>query len=154
MLDPGGLQGSERSATAVARLTAAASPRILVIDDDHLHRMILCRVAAKAGYEAAGAGSFEEAAELTQNGAFACITLDLSLGTCAGAEMLRHLHNIGCKAPIIIVSGCDDLTCRETTKVGKALDLDVRDTIHKPVDLAALRARLERIKTERQGAAA
>jgi DNA-binding response OmpR family regulator len=128
-------------------------PRLLVIDDDNLHRMIICKIAAKAGYAPAGAASYEEAARLTQDGAFDCITLDLSLGPHGGVEVLHHLRVVGSKAPIIIISGCDEVTCEETVEVAKALNLNIWKSIPKPVDLAVLRSWFERLKGERQVAA-
>jgi two-component system, chemotaxis family, chemotaxis protein CheY len=131
----------------------AAALRLLVIDDDNLHRMIICRAAAKAGYVPAGAASYEEAAQLVQESAFDCITLDLSLGEHAGVEMLRHFWVIGCKAPIIIISGCDHATCSETERVAASLKLNVWESIPKPVNLAVLRDSLERLKASRDDAA-
>jgi len=141
----------ERVASDIAR---SEGPRLLVIDDDNLHRMIICRVAAKAGYIPAGAATYDEAVKLAQEGAFDCITLDLSLGPHAGVEMLRHLWVIGCKAPIIIISGCDDTVCRETASVARSLKQTVWESIPKPVDLAVLRESLERFKAECYDAAA
>jgi DNA-binding response OmpR family regulator len=115
--------------------------------------MIICRVAAKAGYAPAGAASFDEAVSLTQENVFDCITLDLSLGSHAGYELLQHLWAAGCTAPIIIVSGCDHATCSEAAKLAKSLKLTIWQMIPKPVDLAVLRYWLERLKAE-QGAAA
>ena len=89
---------------------------------------------------------------MCRNSAFDCITLDLSLGQHAGVEMLRHLWVIGCKAPIIIISGCDDATCSDTAKVAKSLNLNVWESIPKPVDLAVLRSSLDRLKAEREEA--
>ncbi len=138
------------------RLTApiapGAAPRLLVIDDDNLHRMVICRVAAKAGYAPAGAASYEEAARLVQESTFDCVTLDLSLGEHAGVEMLRHLWVIGCKAPIILVSGCDKLTCLESVKVAKSLNLNIWEAMPKPVDLGVLRCWFEQLLGERNGA--
>lgn len=125
---------------------ASAAPRVLVIDDDHLHRLIVCRAAAKAGYVPAGAAGYEEAAKLAREVAFDCITLDLSLGAHAGVEMLRLFSVLGCKAPIIIISGCDYSVCRETVELGKLLDLKVCEPVPKPVDLAVLRHSLEQLK--------
>jgi hypothetical protein len=68
--------------------------------------------------------------------------------------MLRHLWVLGCKAPIIIVSGCDDSTCRETVRIGKSLNLKILDPVPKPVDLEMLRYSLERLKAEIERAAA
>ena len=141
------LEANGRSAAATN-----ASPRLLVIDDDHLHRMIVCRVAAKAGFAPVAAASYEEAAALAQETAFDCITLDLSLGAHVGVEMLRHLWVIGCKAPIIIISGADDVICRETVKVAKSLNLNILEPVPKPVDLAILRYTLERLKEQRNAA--
>jgi two-component system, chemotaxis family, chemotaxis protein CheY len=131
---------------------AAALPRLLVIDDDKLHRMIICRAAAKAGYAPAGAATYEEAAKFTQEAAFDCITLDLSLGPHAGVEMLRHLWVLGCKTPIIVISGCDSATCAETVKLAKSLNLNIWETIPKPVDLAVLSYWFERLKVDREAA--
>ena len=127
---------------------AGALPRLLVIDDDYLHRKIICRVAAKAGYAPAGAGTYEEAAKLASENSFDCISLDLALGQYGGTEMLEYLHGIGCKAPIVIISGSDDATVRETLRVAKALDLDIRESILKPVDLEMLRYSFERLRTQ------
>ncbi|HUD85313.1 MAG TPA: response regulator [Xanthobacteraceae bacterium] len=135
---------------ADARLLA---PRLLVIDDDNLHRMIICRAAAKVGYLPAGAATYDEAAKLAQETAFDCITLDLSLGAHAGSEMLHHLSELGCTAPIIVVSGCDDATCKEAVKLAGRLNLDVWECIPKPVDLVMLRHFLERLKAARGPAA-
>ncbi len=131
---------------------AANRPRLLVIDDDNLHRMIICRIAAKAGYLPAGAATYEEAAQLAQQNPFDCITLDLSLGDHAGVELLRHLWVIGCKATIIIISGCDDATCGESQRLAESLKFKVWQSIPKPVNLAVLRDSLERLKADREQA--
>lgn len=149
MLEQSELPPSGQVNTAPAQAARSETPRLLVIDDDNLHRMIICRTAAKAGYAPAGAASFEEAAQLVNDTAFDCITLDLSLGDHVGDEMLRHLWVIGCKAPIIIISGCDDTTCGESEKVAAALKLNIWESIPKPVDLSILRDSLERLKATR-----
>jgi DNA-binding NtrC family response regulator len=147
------LLDSDQEAMAAAGVAQPAALRLLVIDDDHLHRMIICRVAAKAGFLPAGAASYEEAAALVQEHVFDCITLDLSLGPHAGVEILRHLWVIGYKAPVIIISGCDDATCSETMKVAESLKRKIWEAIPKPVNLAVLRDALERFKAEREEAA-
>lgn len=140
------LAASGQSDMAHSRTARPTMPRLLVIDDDNLHRMIICRAAAKAGYLPAGAATYDEAVKLAQETAFDCITLDLSLGEHAGVDMLRHLWVIGCKAPIIIISGCDDQTCNDSAKVAESLKLNILDSITKPVNLATLRDSLESLK--------
>ncbi len=142
----------------LARETFASSdaekavPRLLVIDDDSLHRMVICRAAAKAGYLPAGAATYEEAAKLTRETAFDCITLDLSLGHHAGSELLHHLSSLRCTAPIVVVSGCDAAICKEAVRVAGLLNLNVWECIPKPVDLAMLRNFLERLRATRLAA--
>jgi DNA-binding response OmpR family regulator len=142
------------SDNAAKAAQAEAMPRLLVVDDDYLHRKIICRVAAKAGYAPAGAGTYDEAAKLALENVFDCISLDLSLGQHGGTEMLHYLRGIGCKSPIIIISGCDEATLRDTLKVAKSLNLDVRESIAKPVDLEMLRYSFERIRTQNHAAVA
>ena len=149
------LEESNSPALDRERLAAAGAngaPRLLVIDDDSLHRMVICRAAAKAGYLPAGAATYDEAAKLTRETAFDCITLDLSLGQHAGSELLLHLSSLGCTAPIVVVSGCDAATCKEAVRVAGSLKLNVWECIPKPVDLAMLRNFLERPRATRLAA--
>jgi DNA-binding NtrC family response regulator len=118
------------------------SNRLLVIDDASIHRIILCRVGEKVGFESVGAASFEEAAKLLRESKFDCITLDLSLGNRAGVEVLHLLSVLKCQAPIIIISGSENAIRDETLKIGKSLNLNLCTPVPKPVDLAALRESL------------
>jgi CheY-like chemotaxis protein len=128
---------------------AEHTPRLLVVDDEILHRMIICRAATKVGYVPVGAASYQEAAKLSQEDAFDCITLDIALsGRAGGLELLRHLAEIGCNAPIIVISGCDDATLREILLVGRSLELNVAEPVRKPVDLAILRYMLEGFRVQ------
>jgi DNA-binding response OmpR family regulator len=154
MLEQARQLASNQNGSPAADAVRPAAPRLLVIDDDKLHRMIVCRTAAKAGYAPAGAATYEEAAKLLQEAAFDCITLDLSLGPHAGVEMLQHLWSIGCKTPIIVISGCDDTICRETVKLGKSLRLNICELLSKPVDLGMLRDWLERLRSAPKAAVA
>jgi|SRR5579862_6675314 len=131
---------------AATGMVEQAAPRLLVIDDDNLHRMIICRAAAKAGYLPAGAATYDEAVKLFQGAAFDCITLDLSLGEHAGVEMLRYFWVIGCELPIITISGGDDATRSERGRIAQSLKLNIWESMAKPVDISVLRASLERLK--------
>jgi two-component system, chemotaxis family, chemotaxis protein CheY len=144
----------DQDGMAFANLGQRNVPRLLVVDDDTLHRMIICRVAAKAGYAPAGAATYDEAARLVHETVFDCITLDLALGAHAGTEMLHHLSIIDYRGPIIIVSGCDDAARMESVRLAKSLGLNVFESTRKPVDLTVLRFWLERLKAGRGAAAA
>jgi DNA-binding NtrC family response regulator len=154
MLEQMELREADRESAAAPSTRPTVGPRLLVIDDDHLHRMIICRVAAKAGYVPSAAASYDEAAAMVQENTFDCISLDLSLGDHAGVELLRHFWVVGCKVPIIIISGCDDVTCGETAKVAESLKLNIWNSLGKPVNLAVLRDSLERLRAASNEAAA
>jgi DNA-binding response OmpR family regulator len=129
------------------------APRLLVIDDDTLHRMIICRAAAKSGYVPVGAASHHEAAKLLQEGLFDCITLDIALGDRGGAvAALRHFAAVESKAPIIVVSACDDETLREILRLARSLKLNVAEPVPKPVDLTTLRYMLDGFRIQPSGA--
>jgi CheY-like chemotaxis protein len=133
---------------------AGRMPRLLVVDDEILHRLIICRAAAKVGYVPVGAASSREAARLSQEGEFDCITLDIALGDHGGAvALLRHLAEVDCKAPIIVVSACDDETLHETLGVARSLKLNVAEPVPKPVDLTILRHMLEGFRGQAIGGA-
>jgi DNA-binding NtrC family response regulator len=136
------------AATGSAR---RAAPRLLVIDNDNLHRMLLCRAAAKAGYLPAGAASYEEAVRLIKNGVFDCVTLDLSLGERAGAEIMRDFSVIAYNVPAIIIGG-DGAAGSASKKVAESLKLNVWELIPKPVDISVLHNSLERLKAAREQA--
>jgi two-component system chemotaxis response regulator CheY len=152
MLELADLLGSDQEGAGGSN--AARRPRLLAIDDVTLHRMMICRVAAKAGYAPAGAASYGEAARLLRQAPFDCIILNLSAGAHDGRALLGHLSDIGCKTPIIIISGGDGVTCKESVQAAKSLDLNIWHSVPKPVDLVMLRYWLERLKSERPAAAA
>jgi DNA-binding NtrC family response regulator len=118
---------------------------LLVVDDDDIHRRIICRIAEKSGFEAVGAESFNKAADFLSQNKVDCITLDLTLGSRAGVEVLRLLSSLHCVAPIIVISGAEANIFDETMSIGKSLGLDLRSPVSKPVDLGALRISLVQI---------
>lgn len=117
----------------------ASSPSLLVIDDDTVHRMIICRVAARAGYTATEAASYEEAVGLLRHNTYTLITLDLTLGQHGGADVLHVIAAMDLKTPIIIVSSSNETIRRETAAMANLLSLNVCRALPKPVDLGELR---------------
>jgi CheY-like chemotaxis protein len=132
-------EASDLSGTVEAPVQTPA--RLLVIDDDTIHRMVICSIAEKLNFAAVAAASFDEAVKLLKAEPFACITLDLSLGTRHGAEMLPIIAETGCKAPLVIISGSNDDIRKETVRVAQMLALDVVQ-MEKPVNLPELRKTL------------
>src|ERR1700734_3613193 len=95
------------STAAAPRQRALPAPRVLVVDRDNLHRMIICRAADKAGCIPAGAANLAEATRLAQSTAFDGITLDLSFGREAVGDFFSYLGALHCKAKIIVTGHRD-----------------------------------------------
>jgi DNA-binding response OmpR family regulator len=120
-------------------------PRLLVIDDSEVHRSIICKIGARAGFEPVEAENCGDVVRLTTLNEFECATLDLSLGERAGTEVLRHFAICDFRAPIIILSGADDHVAQKAQKLGLSLDLHMLEPVPKPVDLAVLREVLTKV---------
>jgi two-component system, chemotaxis family, chemotaxis protein CheY len=122
--------------------------RVLVIDRDNLHRMIICRAADKAGCIPAGAANLAEATRLVQAIPFDSITLDLSFGRDAILDFFNRLDALHCKAKIIVTGHRDTAGWQgEAVQHAALLGLDVGDEVApKPLDVEMLRRVFEQLK--------
>ncbi len=123
---------------------------LLIIEDALIHSTIIGHIAEKVGFTTATARSYEDACEILSARQFDCITLDLGLGDHVGLDVLHYLHATRCRAQIIIISLSDKKVCDEMVQIGKALDLNIDSSVHKPLDLKALRETLEQIRIRAQ----
>jgi len=126
---------------------SGSSQRLLVVDDDTVHRMVICRIAVQAGFEVEEAASYEIVRRLMTHNDYGCVTLDLSLGERGGLDVLQFMAQIGYASPVIVVSGSDDEARSEAIAVARTLGLDVRRPFSKPVKLAELRELMREIRT-------
>jgi CheY-like chemotaxis protein len=140
--------GAVRLTAADAEQSALPALRVLVVDRDNLHRMIICRAADKAGCVPAGAANLTEAVKHVQSAAFDCITLDLSFGRRAACDFLRRLDALGFASKILLVGDRDTADCRETLRVAASLGLDAEDSMAKPLDVGKLRVALEQLRIQ------
>lgn len=121
--------------------------KLLIIEDDHVHRMIIKKFAAALDFDIAEAATYERAIMLFGQGRFDCITLDLSLQSHNGTEVLRHLADIGCKIPVLIISGAEDAQRAETAFYAETMKFDILHVVKKPLDLKALKEALTKLKS-------
>jgi CheY-like chemotaxis protein len=132
-------EGQGDGTCAASTGTALRPPaRLLVIDDDMIHRMVLCAVAEQLNYISTAVGGVDEAVQLLRERQFDCITLDLSLDTRHGAELLPHIAQTGNDPLLVIISGAADAIRDETVRVAEMLKLKVVQ-LQKPVNMSALR---------------
>jgi DNA-binding response OmpR family regulator len=119
--------------------------QLLVVDDDDVHRSIICRLGEKAGFRSVGVESFNAAAELLRGTKVDCVTLDISLGGRSGSEVMGLLSMFKCKCPIIVISGAEPSVFDEVIELGKTLELDIHAAMGKPIDLKVLRLTLSEL---------
>lgn len=120
--------------------------RLLIIEDDSVHRMIIKRFAEALGYEVVEAGSYERAIALFGEQQFDCITLDLALETHSGNEVLRQLWNIGRRIPVLVINGADEAKRAEAALYAESMKFDIIHVVRKPLDLKSLQDALTRLK--------
>lgn len=130
---------------ACTRASNGGIQRLLVIDDDTVHRMVLARIGRQAGYEVDEAATYEAACLRLAEGAYSCATVDLSLGNHGGVEVLQHMARIGYTAPVVMVTGSEGDVRRDAFEVACRLGLNVCEPFAKPVKLAILRQLLNEI---------
>ena len=125
-------EGAAHLTAANPQDRALPAPRVLVIDRDSLHRMIICRAADKAGYIIPAGAANGTVMKHVQSGAFDCITLDLSFGHEAACGFLSRLEASACKSKILLLGDRDAAAGRETLRFATSLGLDVEDPVASP----------------------
>lgn len=138
-----------RPASPRTRIEPAAQRqiRLLIIEDDNVHRMIIKRFAIALGFDIAEATSYESTVALFDANPFDCVTLDLSIRARSGIDVLCHLRDIGCRVPVLIISGADEGKRSETAQFAELMNFKVLHVMKKPLDLHALQQALEKLKT-------
>lgn len=104
--------------------------KILVVEDDLIIQLFICKTLERAGYEVLGeARSGEEAFEMLNHKTPDIILLDISLiGPLSGID-IAHIVNEKYKIPFIFMTGNSDESTLE-----KAKEADPLGFIFKPID--------------------
>lgn len=145
-----GMPVRQAAANAIAESDRSVKnpSNLLIIEDELVHSAIISRIAGRVGFTSTKARSYEEACKVLEAGQFDCITLDLGLGEHVGVDVLSYLSTIRCTAQIIVISHSDKDICDDMVELGRALDLNVYESVLKPIDLEALRETLVHIQTQ------
>jgi signal transduction histidine kinase len=136
------------SAQAPPVAAGAASPRILVVDDEIAIRSVIARFFSRLGYEMVEAE--DGAAALTTLDAHGwrvdLVLTDVEMPRMSGLELARRIHQRDPSLPILYMSGYVD--GRTRSEDGEC-DLDA-DTVMKPFDFTVL---VERVREALHGTA-
>lgn len=116
---------------------------ILIIDDDEQFNLMLKSALAIKGYDVDTASNGREAKSLYQAKVYDVIITDIIMPDVDGYEVILDLRRMGMGDRTIAVSG-GGRTAAEDYLV-TAQHFDVAATFNKPVDLQALRAKVEEI---------
>ncbi len=127
--------------------TAAAIPRILVVEDDELFNETLCDFLEGEGYEVQGVREAGSAIECCYYQRFDLYLFDINLPMESGFSLLESLRSSGDTTPTIFLTSRDD---RESLLHGLRIGGD--DYLRKPVDLEELALRIRRILRRSRGA--
>ncbi len=116
-------------------------PRILVVEDNPVNRLLALRLLEKFGYEATAAGDGQEAIRLWRDGDFSAILMDCRMPEMDGyeaAKEIRSLENGARRIPIISMTANAMDGDRE-----KCLAAGMDDFLAKPIDVEVMRKKLE-----------
>jgi two-component system, OmpR family, KDP operon response regulator KdpE len=118
-------------------MSAGATPRVLVVDDEPAIRRFLRTSLSAKGFEVAEAEDGRSARMALKRGGVDMLVLDLGLPDLDGLELIRELRAASSDVPIVVLSSRDD----ESGKV-EALDLGADDYVTKPFGVDELLARI------------
>jgi RNA polymerase sigma factor (sigma-70 family) len=103
-------------------------PMIHVVDDDSSFRTAIGDLLSACGYRVALHESAKQLLDTPPNGEPACILLDVQMAGLSGPQLQDRLAEVGCRLPIVFVTGYGDIpTTVRTIKAG------AEDFLTKPV---------------------
>ncbi len=113
--------------------------RLLLVDDDPVHRVRVRYVLEDAAYHVEEAETGEEALEMLARGGFDAVLLDIDLPGIRGFDVLREMSDMpsACGLPVLMITGLDGGSVIES-----AFALGAYDFIAKPINDAVLLQRV------------
>ncbi len=114
-------------------------PRILIVDDEESHRMMLRAVLVGEGYAVAEASDGTEAVAAVEKEAFDVILLDIRMTAMDGIEALSEIRKLSPLVPVLIMTAYASVgTAVEALRAGAF------DYLTKPLDIEELRIVIEK----------
>ncbi len=120
--------------------------RLLAVDDSANSADLVARVAAKCGYEAQATSDPTAVRALVASWKPEIVTLDLCMPGADGIDLLPVLEESGFDGLLVIISGQDGWFRKAAGRLAETRGLKVVDDLQKPVDIAALRDLLNRLR--------
>ncbi len=116
--------------------------RVLVVDDDEddyiLTREILHEISG-VEYEVAWASGYEEGLAEAHSCGYDVYLVDYRLGGYNGLDLLRAMEEVGCEAPVIVLTGFEDRAVDIEATLAGASDYLLKNRINAPLLERAIR---------------
>jgi two-component system response regulator HydG len=114
-------------------------PKILVVDDEESHRIMLRAVLKDEGYEVVEAADGSEAVRAVEQEPFDLVLLDVRMKTMDGIEALNEIRKISPLIPVLIMTAYASVkTAVEALKAGAF------DYLTKPLEIEELKILIEK----------
>ena len=128
-------RGPERAAGASTRVA-----RLLVVDDNKVNRLLLCRSLELLGHDVASADNGRTALDRLRSERFDLLLLDLEMPELDGFDLLeqRAVDPVLQELPVIVTSSLEGVA-----QIARCIELGADDYLHKPVNPVLLRARVD-----------
>jgi two-component system response regulator HydG len=124
---------------------AQAKAKILIVDDERVHRFMLHSLFTEWGWDAEEADDGSTAVAAVAQGPFDAILMDVRMTVMDGMEALRRIHAINPAIPVIIMTAFSSVDSAVA-----AIKQGAHDYLTKPLDFDRLRTTLEVAMGHRQ----
>ena len=112
---------------------------VLVVDDDQVHRYMLCSMLGEWGYRTVEADDGTTAVVAVENHSYDAVLMDIRMARMDGREAFTRIHAIAPTLPVILMTAYSTVeSAVETIQQG------AQDYLTKPLDFNRLRLALER----------
>jgi DNA-binding NtrC family response regulator len=122
--------------------------RLLAVDDSADSADLVARVATRCGFEAQATSDPTRVRALVTSWKPEVLTLDLCMPEADGIDLLLVLAETGFNGRLVIISGQDSWFRKAASRLAETRGLKVVDDLQKPVNIAALRELLSRLRQE------
>ena len=124
---------------------AQAKAKILIVDDERVHRFMLHSLFTEWGWDAEEADDGSTAVAAVALGPFDAILMDVRMTVMDGMEALKRIHAINPAIPVIIMTAFSSVDSAVA-----AIKQGAHDYLTKPLDFDRLRTTLEVAMGHRQ----
>ena len=118
---------------------AEGGAKVLIVDDNKVNRLLLCRSVELLGHRTATAENGRVALEKLRDGHFDLMLMDVEMPEMDGFQVLDALSkDLRLRdLPVIVTSSLEDVS-----SVARCIELGAEDYLHKPVNPVLLKARV------------